>query len=416
MRRLCALWHAPGAGQPTFAAPLALGDRRTQQDPWGSILIGLLVVAATAPIVGAQGPPIDARQIALAPDDFPSEYSATRNDRQPTFDGMRLQGPPNSAGALRQTPEIGHSVGVYKSPEEIDEWLPNFVALHRENPLFEHLDTSGIGEWSVAFRASLAPPTPDLLEYTRIVWIGRRGLVVFRLDVRTRPDDPILDYSRDLFALVDERAQQALSQAAGRPGAGPSGRVVEMCGDGPVPWESTCNIEPQLVAGYLRIEQVQDLGFYRDRISAMVRDRHVTVEWEAQETDLTHLGRFNARSRQVLIPRAIAREPDRVKAAIMAHELWHAVYAVRGYRRELSPSERCLDNEREAFQTGLVFYDRMTRITAEPLVPLSRTDGYLFDLMFRWADRGSGPDGLRSLADEHVVQQGYHDRCGALSG
>ncbi len=184
--------------------------------------------------------------------------------------------------------------------------------------------------------------------------------------------------------------------------------VERLCGSTPVPWESLCNVHPDLHAAFLRIEQLP-FDYQRDRISAMVRDRHVTVEWEPFDSGATHLGRFNLREATVWIPQRITREPTRVKGAIVAHELWHAateVYQLLGPKSQWDPVEYCLEDESGAFINGLAAFSFFADQDGWPR-PRTALDAYLMGLAL-------DPSHSDTLAEQHLEEDGYHERCGAL--
>ena len=152
-----------------------------------------------------------------------------------------------------------------------------------------------------------------------------------------------------------------------------------------------------------------ELAYFRERISGMIRNRHVTVEWDWSITDQDTLGGFHRRTRQVLMPPHLRGGPDRVEAAILAHELWHAYAEHVGWFQPLTASS-CLEDERQAFKVGLLFYVRLHAAEA-PSEPAGGPDGFLWLLAREWDRRGGSDAALAEMAQEHVVDRGYYFRC-----
>ena len=176
------------------------------------------------------------------------------------------------------------------------------------------------------------------------------------------------------------------------------------------PWESLCNVEPELRRSYLWIERVADLTFFRERISGVVRNRQVTVEWAWEITDPDFLGGFSARNRRVVLPVHLRGGPDRVEAAIIAHELWHGYGDLTGRHRP-ETFQNCLEDEREAFMVGMLFYDRLYALTPERRQPTPGADAHFHGLRREWEERDGTDATLATMADEHVRNRGYFLRC-----
>jgi hypothetical protein len=122
-------------------------------------------------------------------------------------------------------------------------------------------------------------------------------------------------------------------------------RVVAMCGGGSVPWESLCNVDAGLHEAFRWIERIggSEELLLRNRLSAMIRDRHVAIDWHPNhDLPAIHpglLGLFDKTSGRVYVPQALRSQPERVKAAILAHEPTHAAWQV-ATRRGLSSMRR----------------------------------------------------------------------------
>jgi hypothetical protein len=176
------------------------------------------------------------------------------------------------------------------------------------------------------------------------------------------------------------------------------------------PWEALCNVEPELRPSYLWLERVAELTYFRERISGTVRDRRVTVEWDWEASDPNQLGAYELRTRRVLLPTHLRGGPDRVEAAIMAHELWHAYADLHGRHRPLT-LHTCLEDEKEAFAVGVLFYAHVYARTGEPGRPMTAADDHLRQLMLEWEEGGGTDAVLAAMAQRHVVDKGYFFRC-----
>lgn len=174
------------------------------------------------------------------------------------------------------------------------------------------------------------------------------------------------------------------------------------------PWQSLCNVEPELRRSYQLIEQVAQPAEARDRISGIVRERRVTVRWVVDDQP-NHLGSYNALTNEVLVASSLRGEPDRVEASILAHELWHAYGGMQGWYRPATRAA-CLQDERSAFSTGLVFYHALRAASGADAGPRGVIDGWLIQLEQDWQRRG-GDAGLEAVANEHLVRDGYLQRC-----
>ena len=203
-------------------------------------------------------------------------------------------------------------------------------------------------------------------------------------------------------------AMAGVISATGPGAVGEAWADVEPCAEG-APWESLCNVEPELRRSFLRLERVAELAHFRERISGMVRNRRVTIEWEWSLTDRETLGGYNRRTHQVLMPPHLRGGPDRVEAAIMAHELWHAYTEHVGVFQPFTAAN-CLEDERQAFKVGMLFYVRLYAAEA-PSELANDTEGFLWLLAREWDRRGGSDAALDALAQEHVVDRGYYFRC-----
>lgn len=187
----------------------------------------------------------------------------------------------------------------------------------------------------------------------------------------------------------------------------------EPCPPG-TPWDSLCNVEPELRRSYLLIEQVADLPWFRDRISGMVRDRKVTVEWDWHDLQRSHLGAFYSETNKVLIPAAVRGNTDRVEAAILAHELWHSYANLLGWHRPFS-LQSCLQDEKEAWMVGMTFYLKIYALGSERPEPHNEIDVMMMSTLYRWWQLGGGTPALESLANEHLAVNGYLQHCARAS-
>lgn len=175
-------------------------------------------------------------------------------------------------------------------------------------------------------------------------------------------------------------------------------------------WESLCNVEPELRRPYLLIEQVAELPGSRDRISGIVRERKVTIRWDWVDGGPNHLGSYNAITGEVLVAASLRGEPDRVQASVLAHELWHAYGGLQGWYRPATRAA-CLEDERSAFGTGLLFYRAFRAASGPDAAPRSLIDGWLVQLDQDWLRRGANQPALEAIANEHLVRDGYMQRC-----
>ena len=174
--------------------------------------------------------------------------------------------------------------------------------------------------------------------------------------------------------------------------------------------DALCNVEPELRRSYLMLERVAELADYHGPISALVRERRVTIRWDWDDTDRTHLGSFNPLTNQVLLPAHIRGEPDRVEATILTHELWHAHASQQGWYRPASRAS-CLQDERSAFGTGVVYYSRFLSMAGADATPRSTVDSWLIQLDRDWRRRGGTAAALDAVSNEHLVRDGYMQRC-----
>lgn len=178
-----------------------------------------------------------------------------------------------------------------------------------------------------------------------------------------------------------------------------------------VGWDSLCNVEPELRRAFLWLERVDGLPHFRDRISAMVRDRHVTVEWDWDDWNTDHLGAYHRKTRQIKVPIHLRENsPNRVLAGILAHELWHAHAEVRGLFQPFT-ARACLDDERDAFVVGLLFYANVYWISGEPGRPMHEADEFYRELMLEWEQGGATAETLQTMAREYLADKGYVFIC-----
>ncbi len=179
------------------------------------------------------------------------------------------------------------------------------------------------------------------------------------------------------------------------------------------PWKSLCNVEHDLRPAYFWIEQVKDLSFFRERLSGMVRNRRVSVKWERQIKDPDFFGGFKPRTREVFVAGHLRGGPDRVESSIIAHELWHAYGHHHGrFARTL---HGCLEDEKEAFTVGMLFYDRILAVSGEPPGPRPGADTFFYGLWSEWKRRGGSDAAMATMADEHVQTRGYWFHCLIIS-
>jgi hypothetical protein len=184
--------------------------------------------------------------------------------------------------------------------------------------------------------------------------------------------------------------------------------AVQPCPDDS-PWSSLCNVEHDLRPSYLWIEQVKELSHLRDRLSGMVRNRRVSVVWGHDIKDPDFLGGFKPQTREVVVAGHLRGGPDRVESAIIAHELWHAYGHHHG--RNTRTLHGCLDDEKEAFGVGLLFYDRLLAVSGERPLPKPGVDSFFYGLREDWKERGGSDAAMAAMADEHVKNRGYLFHC-----
>jgi hypothetical protein len=194
-----------------------------------------------------------------------------------------------------------------------------------------------------------------------------------------------------------------------------------MCGEPPVPGESLCNVEEGLQDAYLLIERIvaDDGTGVPKRVSAVVRDRLVSVEWypnpDPTSVRAGLMGMYDGSSHRVYLPQGLRPEPLRVRAAVMAHELGHAALLFDGVGAGLRPAEVCLQNEAEAFKVGIVVYERARHLVDEPGRSEGSVDRHLADELDLWWRLSGGeaftPSGLDDLANRHIFIHGYAIDC-----
>lgn len=220
----------------------------------------------------------------------------------------------------------------------------------------------------------------------------------------------------------------AVNSASGQHTPMPS-RVVELCGDLPIPVESLCNVEESLRDSFLLIERIVamqrdgappevDAAPLPDSVVLVVRERQISVEWysTANSTDLRDglMGLYDENRHQIHLGPALRPEPQRVWASVMAHELGHAALQQEGVGGNLRPAEACLENEARAFKIGMVAYVYATRATSsEPVVlPVDRHLASEVDLwhQFSGGERLTA-GGLDDLAARHIFLHGYTIDC-----
>jgi hypothetical protein len=178
---------------------------------------------------------------------------------------------------------------------------------------------------------------------------------------------------------------------------------------GDAPWSSLCNVEHDLRPAYLWIEQVKELSFFRERLSGMVRNRRVSVVWGHEIKDPDFLGGFKPQAREVVVAGHLRGGPDRVESSIIAHELWHAYGHHHG--KNTRTLHGCLEDEKEAFAVGLLFYDRLLAVSGERPVPKPGADSFFYGLREEWKQRGGTDAAMAAMADEHVKNRGYLFHC-----
>ena len=197
-------------------------------------------------------------------------------------------------------------------------------------------------------------------------------------------------------------------------------RVEALCGAGDVPWDSLCNVEPELREAFVLIEKIGggEGLLLRDRLSAMIRDRHAAIDWHPDPSiSVTHpglLGMFDSSTGRVYVPQGLRDEPLRVRTAILAHELTHAIWEVDGMDADLDPALACVGNEMMAFRVGILMYARVIGMTDEGTRPRSQTDAGLQQQLAVWLQLSDGKltvEGLDKLAAAHVLRNGYVEHC-----
>jgi len=198
-------------------------------------------------------------------------------------------------------------------------------------------------------------------------------------------------------------------------------RVKAMCGNQAVAWESLCNVDAGLREPFALIEQIggEPDFLIRDRLSAMIRDRHAAIDWHPNGTlTSTHprlLGLYDESTRRVHVPQAPGNEPLRVKTAVLAHELTHAIWNVDDMGAGLEAPIACLANEDLAYKIGLAIYARVYFLSGEGDRPRSAIDQSLLLQSLEWLQFPGGqqftPEGLEQMGRRHLLGAGYLERC-----
>jgi hypothetical protein len=188
--------------------------------------------------------------------------------------------------------------------------------------------------------------------------------------------------------------------------------AAELCPPG-TPRDSLCNVEPELRRAYLAVERVGDLPYTGERIAALVRERRVRIEWDWADANPYHLGQYRAAAGQVAIAAHLRGQPDRVEAAVLAHELWHA-YA-GSHNLFPATAAGCLEDEKAAFMVGAAYYNRLLHLAADK-APRSEVDARMQAIDREWLGRGGAQADLDTLADEHLAANGYLQRCSRYQG
>ena len=198
-------------------------------------------------------------------------------------------------------------------------------------------------------------------------------------------------------------------------------RVRAMCGDQPVRWESLCNVDPGLRESFLLIEQIggEPDFLVRNRLSAMIRDRHAAIDWHPNAAlPSIHpglLGMYDSMTRRVYVPQALKTEPRRVRTAVLAHELAHAIWDADHVGAEMDGALACLSNEALAYKVGILIYARLYFMTGEGDGPQSAHDAELMSHLGAWVQLSAGQrptaDGLDLLTGQHLLSNGYFERC-----
>jgi hypothetical protein len=201
-------------------------------------------------------------------------------------------------------------------------------------------------------------------------------------------------------------------------------RVRAMCGAGPVAWESLCNVDPGLHDSFILIEQIGGSPDFivRNRLSAMIRDRHAAIDWHPNEAlPSIHpglLGLYDSSTRRVYVPRALGQEPLRVKTTILAHELTHAIWDVDDMGAGMDRARACVANEALAYRVGIILYPRLYAISGEGERPRSALDANLMRDVLDWLELSGGQrfttEGLNQLTTRHLTRGGYVQRCARL--
>lgn len=214
----------------------------------------------------------------------------------------------------------------------------------------------------------------------------------------------------------------ALSLAAGdmawQPAMPP--RVNEMCVEAPIPDESLCNVEESLREPFLLVERAvaESNGALPESLTSIVRERQLSVEWypaadpAAARNGL--MGVYNERLRQVQVMPGLRPEPARTQAAVIAHELGHAVILREDAARPARPADACLEDEIRAYKIGLRAYEITLRLTGgEPAVTL--IDQKLSEDVAMWRKFSGGDQltdtGLDDLTNRHIFLHGYTSHC-----
>ena len=198
-------------------------------------------------------------------------------------------------------------------------------------------------------------------------------------------------------------------------------RVKAMCGNQPVPWESLCNVDPGLREPFLLIEQIggEPDFLVRNRLSAMIRDRHAAIDWHPNGSlTSSHpglLGMYDSSTSRVYVPQALRDEPQRVKTAVLAHELTHAIWDTDKFGAEMEGPLACIANEDLAYRVGMIIYARVFDMTGEGDRPRSALDASLMSQIVSWLELSGGrrltADGLELLSWQHLSGDGYLEKC-----
>jgi hypothetical protein len=198
-------------------------------------------------------------------------------------------------------------------------------------------------------------------------------------------------------------------------------QVRAMCGEPPIAEESLCNVEEGLHDAYLLLEHIASDGQddVPGRVSAVVRDRLVSVEWypNADPTSVRAglMGMYNEGTHRILLPQGLRGEPLRVRSSVMAHELGHAALLYDEVAAGLRPAETCLEHEARAYKVGIIVYERARHLIDEPGGAEGSVDRHLADELDLWWRFSGGetftPSGLDDLANRHIFLHGYAIDC-----